>query len=140
MEVTSSALDKEPPPGLLIEPVPTMFLRDQPRRAVRLPAVSKKNQINTRCPDCNADLVIDVATGKVIFHNKAKQPIAGGKDFDTLLAGLDDDKNRAEELFEREKAAMKDRDRLLDEKFKEAMKRAADEPEDEPPLRPFDLD
>ena len=46
----------------------------------------------------------------------------------------------AEETFEREVAAMKDRDRLLEEKFREALKRAEEEPEDVPPPRPWDLD
>ncbi|MCB1037875.1 MAG: hypothetical protein KDD47_28835, partial [Acidobacteria bacterium] len=62
------------------------------------------------------------------------------KDFDSLLAGIDDDKARAEQKFEREVAAMKDRDRLLEEKFKEALRRAEEEPDDVPPRRPFDLD
>ncbi len=35
---------------------------------------------------------------------------------------------------------MKDRDRLLEEKFQEALKRAEEEPDDERPLRPIDLD
>lgn len=70
---------------------------------------------------------------------RAQGAPAGGKDFDALLKGLDDDKARAEETFEREKAAFADRDRLLEEKFKEAMKRAEEEP-DLPPKRPFDFD
>jgi len=28
-----------------------------------------------------------------------QQPLAGGKDFDSLLKGIDDDKNRAEGVF-----------------------------------------
>ncbi len=40
----------------------------------------------------------------------------------------------------REMAALKDRDRLLEEKFEEALKRAEEEPDDAPPPRPFDLD
>ena len=35
---------------------------------------------------------------------------------------------------------MKDRSRLLDEKFEEALRRAEEEPADVPPPRPFDLD
>ena len=46
----------------------------------------------------------------------------------------------ADEIFEREKAALKDRDRLMDEKFKEAVKRAEEEPDTGRPVRPFDLD
>lgn len=97
-------------------------------------------KLTVRCPDCSSDLVIDVATGEVLSHRKAKQPIAGGKDFDSLLKGLDEDKARAEDVFQREVAAMKDRDRLLEEKFREALRRAEEDPDQGPPRRPFDLD
>lgn len=97
-------------------------------------------KLTVRCPDCDSDLVIDAATGQVLSHRKAKQPIAGGKDFDSLLKGLDDDKARAEDVFQREVAAMKDRDRLMEEKFREALRRAEEDPDQGPPRRPFDLD
>jgi len=97
-------------------------------------------KLSSRCPECGADLVIDAATGAVLSHRKAKQPPAGGKDFDALLKGLDEDKSRAEDIFEREVAAIKDRDRILEEKFREAMRRAEEEPDEGRPVRPFDLD
>jgi hypothetical protein len=102
--------------------------------------MSETRKISLRCPDCNSELVVDVATGEILSHRKAKQPIAGGKDFDSLLKGLQDDKNKAEDIFQREVAALKDRDRLLEEKFREAMKRAEEDPSEGPPPRPFDLD
>ena len=92
------------------------------------------------CPECSADLVIDAATGEILHHKKAKLPIAGGKSFDALMQGLEDDRSRAEEIFEREREAMKDRDRLLAERFEEAMKNAGDLDDVTPPRRPFDLD
>lgn len=101
--------------------------------------MSNPQKLNLSCPDCGAEIVVDAATGTVLSHRTPKAPPAGGKDFDALLAGLDEGKARAEELFERERTAFADRDRLLEEKFKEAMKRAEEEP-DLPPKRPFDLD
>jgi hypothetical protein len=53
---------------------------------------------------------------------------------------MKDKKDRAEEVFEREQTAYKDRERLLEEKFKEALKRAEEDTEAGPPKRPFDLD
>ena len=97
-------------------------------------------KLTVRCPDCGSDLTIDAATGEVLGHRKPKQPPAGGKDFDALLKGLDEDKSRAEDVFQREVAALKDRDRLLEEKFKEALRRAEEEPDEGRPPRPFDLD
>lgn len=102
--------------------------------------MTNTGKLTVHCPDCGSELVIDRATGEVLFHKQPRQPPAGGKDFDRLLAGLDEDRARAEDVFEREKAAMKDRDRLLDEKFREAMRRAEEEPDEEPPPRPFDFD
>jgi hypothetical protein len=97
-------------------------------------------RLHVRCPDCETELVVDAETGEVISHRAANRPLAGGKDFDSLMRGIDESKARAEALFEQEKAAMKDRQRLLDEKFDEALKRAQEEPDDVPPKRPFDLD
>jgi hypothetical protein len=101
---------------------------------------AESSKLTVRCPECGSDLVIDVATGAVLSHRRPKQPLAGGKDFDSLLAGIDDDKNRAEDVFQREVAAHKDRDRILEEKFREALRRAEEDPDQGPPPRPFDLD
>ena len=103
-------------------------------------AKGASTKLNVTCPDCGSDLVVDVATGDVLFHKKPKGPPAGGKDFDSLFADMDSQRSRAEELFEREKAAHKDRSRLLEEKFDEAFRRAAEDDDDTPPVRPFDLD
>ena len=102
--------------------------------------MSETRKLNLRCPDCGSELVVDAATGEILSHRKAKQPLAGGKDFDSLLKGLEDDKNKAEDIFQREVAALKDRDRIMEEKFREAMKRAEEDPDQGPPQRPFDLD
>lgn len=97
------------------------------------------DRLTLRCPECNAHLVIDAATGEVLFHKTLEKPPAGGKDFDALLKGLSEEKAQAEQVFEREVAALKDRDRLLEEKFAEALRRAEENPDERPP-RPFDFD
>lgn len=102
--------------------------------------VSETRKLIVACPECRSDLIVDAATGEVLSHRPPKRVPAGGKDLDSLFADLDREKTRAEDLFEREKAALKDHDRLLEEKFKEALRRADEEPDDEPPVRPWDLD
>jgi hypothetical protein len=97
-------------------------------------------RLHVRCPDCATELVVDAETGEVMSHRAVKKPLAGGKDFDSLLRGLDESKARAEAVFEQEKAAMKDRQRLLDEKFEEGLRRVEEEPGDVKPPSPFDLD
>jgi hypothetical protein len=102
--------------------------------------MAESRHISLRCPDCGSHLKVDAETGEVIFHKAAKRPVGGGKDFDRLLQELDEEKSQAEELFEREVEAHRNRERLLQEKFEEAMRRAEESPDDEPPPRPFDLD
>lgn len=102
--------------------------------------MSATRKLTIRCPECESDLVIDAATGEILSHRRPKQQIAGGKDFASLLRDLDEGKAKAEDLFQREVAAVKDRDRLLEEKFQEALRRAEEEPDTGRPARPFDLD
>ena len=102
--------------------------------------MSESSKLTLRCPDCESRLVIDRKTGEVLFHEPRKVAPAGGKDFDQLLEKLDHDKAVAEDLFEREISALKDQDRLLEEKFEEALREARESPQDEPPPRPFDFD
>lgn len=102
--------------------------------------MSDSKKLTLRCPDCASHLVIDAATGEVISHRRVEAPVGGGKSFESLLGELDTRKEEAEDIFSREMTALKDSDRLLEDKFAEALRRAKEEPEDEPPLRPFDLD
>lgn len=102
--------------------------------------MSETRKLTVRCPECDSDLVVDVATGQVLSHRKPKQAPAGGKDFDSLFQSLGEGKARAEDTFAREVAALKDRDRILEEKFREALRRAEEDPDEGPPPRPFDLD
>lgn len=101
--------------------------------------VTDSSRHAVRCPDCGCELVVDAATGAILSHRSAKAPLGGGKSFDSLFADLEARKATADERFERERAAHADRERLLEEKFREAWKRA-DESPDEPIRRPFDDD
>lgn len=100
----------------------------------------KDGKLTVTCPDCGCDMTVDAATGHVLLHERARAEPAAGKDFEELLAGLDESKKRADEVFAREVSALEDRDRLMEEKFRAAMKRAREEPDDEPPVRPWELD
>jgi hypothetical protein len=88
------------------------------------------------CPCCEATIVIDRLSGEVLLH-KAKERKAGGS-LESMVAGLDAQKSEMEKKFEREIASQKDRARILEEKFKEAMQRA--EKSDKPLVNPMDLD
>jgi hypothetical protein len=88
------------------------------------------------CPCCEAALVIDAQTGAVISHEEKKKVLGS---FEDLKGELSKQKELRDQLFSQEMSSMKDRERLLDEKFKEAMKRAEGE-KDVPYKNPLDLD
>lgn len=102
--------------------------------------MGKASSLIVTCPDCRGTLTVDRETGEVLSHEPRAKPIADGKDFDALLGEVDSGKAKAEAIFEREVKAHEDRDRLLDEKFREALKRAESEPDEAPPPRPFEFD
>ncbi len=88
------------------------------------------------CPCCEATLTIDAQTGALLAHAEKKK-ITGS--FEDLKGNLSKQKEMREQIFAQEMSSMKDRERLLEEKFKEAMKRA-DTDAGTPFKNPLDLD
>src|SRR3981189_1805787 len=88
------------------------------------------------CPCCEAAMTIDAQTGSIISHKDKARPLAS---FDEMVKGLDKQKKVREQIFSQELNSMKDRDRILEEKFQDAMKRA-DKDKDKPYRNPLDLD
>ena len=88
------------------------------------------------CPCCEATLNIDANTGALLSHEEKQKPLAS---FEGLVKDLDKQKQTREQLFAQEMSSMKDRERLLEEKFREAMKRA-EKDKDKVYKNPLDLD
>lgn len=88
------------------------------------------------CPCCEAMIVIDRLTGEVLLH-KAKEIKTTGS-LETMVSNLETQKNEAARRFDKQLESQKDRSRILEEKFKEAMQRA--EKSDKPLINPLDLD
>ena len=88
------------------------------------------------CPCCEANMTVDSQTGVIISHEEKAKPIAS---FDEMVKGLDKQKQIREQIFAQELSSMKDRDRILEEEFQEAMKRA-DKDKDKPYRNPLDID
>jgi hypothetical protein len=88
------------------------------------------------CPCCEATLTIDAQTGALLSHEEKAKPLAS---FDDMVKDLDKQKQVREQIFAQELNSMKDRDRILQEKFQEAMKRA-EKDKDKPFLNPLDVD
>lgn len=88
------------------------------------------------CPCCESTLSIDAQTGTLLSHEEKAKPVAS---FDEMVKGLDKQKQMREQIFAQELNSMKDRDRILEEKFQEAMKRA-EKDKGKPYINPLDID
>lgn len=93
-------------------------------------------RLSVICPCCEAALMIDAQTGAIISHAEKKKVLGS---FDDLKGELGKQKELRDALFTQEMSSLKDRERLLDEKFREAMKRA-DVDKDKPFRNPLDMD
>ena len=88
------------------------------------------------CPCCEAVIVIDRVSGEILLH-KAKEK-KSGQSLESMVSNLETQKSEMEKYFEKQMESQKDRSRILEEKFKEAMERA--DKSDKPPINPMDLD
>ena len=88
------------------------------------------------CPCCEALLTVDATTGALVAHEEKKKVVGS---FDELKGAMSKQKELREQIFAQEMSSVKDRERLLEEKFKEALKRA-DVDSDKPFRNPLDLD
>jgi hypothetical protein len=93
-------------------------------------------KFNIICPCCEANLTIDAETGAILAHEEKSKKLGS---FEDLKNDLAKQKELRENLFAQEMSSQKDRERILEEKFKEAMKRA-DTDSDKPFRNPLDLD
>ncbi len=90
------------------------------------------------CPCCDATVSVDGQTGALLAHEEKKK--AHGS-FEDLAGQLTQQKELREQRFAQEMSSMKDRERLLEEKFQEALKRAdSDGDKGKPFKNPLDLD
>jgi hypothetical protein len=88
------------------------------------------------CPCCEAKLVIDAQTGTLLSHEEKAKPVAS---FEAMAKDLERQKQTRDQIFAQEMGSHKDRERLLEEKFQEALKRA-DKDKDKVYRNPLDMD
>jgi hypothetical protein len=93
-------------------------------------------KLNIICPCCEASLTIDSETGAILAHEEKAKKLGS---FEDLKNDLVKQKELRENLFAQEMSSQKDRKRILEEKFQEALKRA-DANSDKPFKNPLDLD
>ena len=93
-------------------------------------------KISLICPCCEATLKVDANTGAILSHEEKKKALGS---FEDLKGELNKQKELRDQLFNQEMSSQKDRERILEEKFQEAKKKAEGEP-DKPFINPLDLD
>jgi len=98
--------------------------------------MSNTNKFTIICPGCEATVIIDAETGAILSHEEKQKPLGS---FEDMKKGLEKQKETREQIFAQEMSSMKDRGRLLEEKFKEAMKRA-EKDKDKVYRNPLDMD
>jgi hypothetical protein len=92
--------------------------------------------IDVTCPCCDAKLKVDPETSAVIWVEQKKGP---AKNFDDLVGRVASQKSSIDLKFARSVQQTKRAKDILDRKFEEAKKRAAETPDIKVP-HPFDND
>lgn len=88
------------------------------------------------CPCCEAVILVDAQTGAIISHHQKAKPLAS---FEAMVKDQERQKQVRDQIFAQELDSQKDRKRLLEEKFREALK-IAEKDKDKPYRNPLDLD
>ena len=96
--------------------------------------MAKNFEIN--CPCCDALLVIDRISGDVLLHKVKETKVSAS--LEKMVSNLETQRTEAARRFDKQLESQKDRARLLEEKFREALQRA--EKSDEKVVNPMDLD
>ena len=91
------------------------------------------------CPCCGAKLTVDPALKAIIHHELPPKPVGPVKDLKEAMEALKGEAEKRRALFQQAAEAEKDKSKVLDKRFQEALKKAKDEPV-ERPTRDIDLD
>lgn len=88
------------------------------------------------CPCCDATLTVDSKTGAILAY---EEKVRKHGSFEDLKGELGKQQQLRDQIFNQELSSMKDRERILEEKFNEAFKKA-DKTSNTPFKNPLDLD
>jgi uncharacterized protein YPO0396 len=88
------------------------------------------------CPCCDATIVVDRISGEVLLHKVKEVKVSGS--LESMVSNLETQRHEAARKFDKQIESQKDRARLLEEKFREALERA--EKSDQKHINPMDMD
>jgi uncharacterized Zn finger protein (UPF0148 family) len=95
------------------------------------------DSLEIQCPCCDAELVVDRMSGEVLFHKQKQR--TRSKSLEEMVSAMENQKADRDKMFEKGIENQKDRQRILEARFREAMQRAEKE-KDTPRINPLDLD
>lgn len=95
------------------------------------------DRVDIVCPCCETRLVADTETGEILSEERPKKDL--GKSFSEAMNRVRSGESRREEAFSKAFERTQKLDTLLEKKFEEARKKAADDP-DGKPHNPLDWD
>jgi len=113
--------------------------QDAHAESVEVDMATNDEPAKISCPCCQATLVIDRETLAILYVTEHRVK-AGGASFEKSLQDLKDKEKQKSSRFQQAMEEEKQRKALLGKKFQELRKQADTNPDDRPPLRPFDLD
>ena len=82
--------------------------------------------IEINCPCCAAWIVVSRETGQVLLHKAPVNP-KKNQSLEEMVGEVHAKKSELASRFEKEMASQKDREKVLEERFKEALSRAKKE-------------
>ena len=94
---------------------------------------------NLTCPHCDSVLTVDVEAG-VIVHHDAPVILKEKIDLDQRIDQLKADQQRAADKMDEAFRKERDHSRLMEDRFTELMKGAAEKDDGTRPVREIDLD
>ena len=98
---------------------------------------SVNGKVEVDCPCCKTKLVVDAATGTVLSEERPKADL--GATFEQAMADVRSGSKRREDAFAKAFDRTRNLDDLLQKKFDEAKRKAAEDPTTKP-KNPLDFD
>ena len=98
-----------------------------------------KTKISVTCPHCASSLQVDTEAGVIISHEPPVQPTRE-VDFNARLQQIEREKERAGDKMAEAMRREKDKDRLMQDRFRELLDDTKKNDDGKKPIRDIDLD
>ena len=101
--------------------------------------MSNSPQISVTCPHCASSLQVDTEAGVIISHEPPAQPNRE-VDFNARLEQIEREKERSGDKMAEAMRREKDKDRLMQDRFRELLDDTKKKDDGKRPIRDIDLD